>query len=104
MAEEIHALVLGLYMAYVVRERMNEILGKNVPIEEMMDSITVFDVIARDGMTGEKRLQIEALALCQSYDKEELVHMAWIPVITNPADALTRPTLTKKSPIHAIMQ
>lgn len=53
MASEIHALVLGFYMAYAVRGLAAEILGKIIYTEAMVDSKTVLDVIARDKNTGE---------------------------------------------------
>lgn len=41
-------------MAYAFRALLEEMIGRNVPIKEVVDSKKVFDEIARNGMTGEK--------------------------------------------------
>lgn len=69
----------------------------------MIDSRTVFNVITKDGQTAEKRLQIDVLAIRQSYDAGELDKFSWIPGSINPADALTKSAISLKSPLYSIM-
>ena len=69
MAAKVHALVLGFDYAYVIREAVEEPLGRRVEIEAYVDSRTLFNVIAKDSPTAERRFQIDVLALRESYQK-----------------------------------
>lgn len=51
MAPELHALIAGFDQAFVIRDIMSWIFGKNIEIEAYVDSKTVFDVIANDAST-----------------------------------------------------
>ena len=104
MAAEIQALMLGFDYAFYVRDLLEEILGRSFKIEAMIDSKTVFNVVAKDGKTTERRLQIDILSLRESYDNGELNRIAWIPGPTNPADPLTKPALSTTSPLFKIME
>lgn len=104
LAAEIQALVLGFDSAFLVKDLVEELLGRTIKLEALIDSKTVFNVIAKDGKTSEKRLQIDVLALRQSYDLGELDRIAWIPGKRNPADSLTKPVLTTSSPLYQVMK
>lgn len=103
MAAELFALVLGYDYAYVVRTLMEEMTGLNLKMEALVDSKTVFDVIAKYSQTGEKRLQIDVNALRQEYDYGELHRLGWLPCILNAADPLTKHRLSLTSPLYLIM-
>lgn len=103
MAAEIQALVLGFDYAFVVKDLIEEILGHHISLDALIDSRTVFNVIAKDAQTAERRLQIDVLALRQSYDAGELERIGWIPGDKNPADSLTKPVLNIRSPLFSIM-
>lgn len=45
MAAEIQALVLGFDYAFLVKDLVEEILGRKMRIEAMIDSETVFNVV-----------------------------------------------------------
>lgn len=62
MAAEVHGLVLGFYYAYIVRELVSKILGRNVSIESYGYRKTLFNLIAKYGSTSERRLQIDIFA------------------------------------------
>lgn len=66
MGAEIQALVLGFDFAFLEQYLIEEILGKSIRMEAMMDRKTVFNVVAKDGKTEERRLQIDILALRQN--------------------------------------
>ena len=104
MAAELQALVLGFDYAFVIKDLVEEILGRHVKVEVMVDSKTTFNVVAKDGKTTERRLQIDVLALRQSYDLGELDRLAWIPGSLNAADPLTKPVLSTSSPLYVIME
>lgn len=72
MASEIHALVLGFVATFSIQHLITRITGRRPTIEAYVDSKTVFDVIAKQGRTSEKRLQIDISCLRESYEKGEL--------------------------------
>jgi len=47
------------------------------------------------GITKEKRLMIDIMAIRQSYERRELSEIRWIAGDSNPADAMTKPTANK---------
>ena len=103
MAAEVQALILGFDFAFLIKTMIDEIIGRNLEIDAMMDRKTVFNIIAKDGKTTEKRLQIDVLSIRESYDLGELRRIAWIPGVENPADSLTKPVLSITSPLYRIM-
>lgn len=62
MAAALFALVMGFDYAYVVRYLLFAMTGRTFPLEELVDSKTVFDIIANQSQTTEKRLKIDASA------------------------------------------
>ena len=103
MEAKIQAVILGFDYAYIIKNQVEEILGRSMSIEAMIDSKTVFNVVAKEGKITEKRLQIDILALRQSYDGGELKHIAWIPGDINPEDPLTKPNFNTKTTLYTIM-
>ena len=104
MAAEVQALVLGFDFSFVVKDLIEELLGREIKLEAMVDSKTVFDVIARDSQTAERRLQIDVLALRQSYNCGELDRLGWIPGEKNGADPLTKYALAKTTALYMMMK
>lgn len=49
MVAEIKSLTLGFEFSFVVKHLIEEIIGKKIKIEVLVDSTTVFNVIAWDG-------------------------------------------------------
>ena len=103
MAAEIQALILGFDYAYLIKDQLDEILGRDVKIEAVVDSKTTFNVVAKEGKTTERRLQIDIMTLRQSYDNGELSRINWVPGPMNPSDPLTMPTLNKSNALYKIM-
>ncbi len=87
---ELLALMEGFDVAFTVKHAMREIHQRDVPLDIFTDSRTVFNIVAKDASSLEKRLQIGAFALRESHCREEIRHFGWIPGIENPADGLTR--------------
>ena len=73
----------------MIKTLVEEILGTALVIEPMIDSRTVFNVVAKEAKTTERRLQTDIFALRQSFDTGELNRMPLIPGQSNPADPLT---------------
>lgn len=103
LSAEIHALVLGYDQAYVVRDLVEELLGKEVSLEAYVDSRSVFEVLAKDDNTTEKWLQIDIHALRKSYSKGELDRIGWISGDSNPADEMTKVSKLKSNPLTRLM-
>lgn len=104
LAAEVHGLLLGFDFGLLVKDLLEEILGRTLLMEAMVDSWTLFSVIAKDAPTTERRLQIDVAALRESYAKGELHRIGWIPGLANPADALTKQVLKDNSPLSLLVQ
>lgn len=98
MAAELLALVLGFDNAYIIRELVLELTGRRLVIDAVIDSITVFDVIAKRSQTTEKRLQIDVLSLRENHDRGDLDNFGWLPGHLNAADPLTKYKLSLVPP------
>lgn len=59
MASELHALILGFHHAYVLADLLGDVLKRKVQIEAIVDSLTVFEFVSKDGNTTDRRLQID---------------------------------------------
>lgn len=104
MASEVHALLLGFDNAFPIHEILSHILARDLPIEAFVDSKTVFDLIAKDGKTRERKLQIDVSAMRELYSNGELARIAWIPGGINPTEPLTKPVITRTSPLWKLME
>lgn len=65
---EIQSLVVGFCYAFSVKHFIEELIGRNIRLEAMVDSNTFFNVDEKDGQTAERRIQIDVLPLRQNYD------------------------------------
>jgi len=72
-------------------------------IDAYVDSKTVFNEVAKQSSTLEKRLQIDVHALRESHSKGELRYLAWIPGNQNVADALTKGLIDARHPLWNLM-
>jgi hypothetical protein len=103
MAAELHALIVGFDNALIIREILNEMLGREIHVDVYIDSKTVFDTVTRLSATLEKRLQIDAFALQESHLRGELRSLLWIPSEQNCADALTKESYLEGSALRRLM-
>ena len=104
MAAELFALIYGFDHSFTVRDALHQTTGQLIPIYAFGDSRTVFNVIAKQSSTTEKRLQIDVNALRESYRKGELSSLAWIPGASNPADGLTKGPIKASHPLWKLMR
>lgn len=79
MASAVHALVPDLDFAFLIRQLIAKMLNMKVTLNVYVHNRTVFDVIAKDGPTSERRVKIYIHALHQSYTPGELEQLGWIP-------------------------
>lgn len=96
-------MVLVFDACFVIKEMMQEVTGRQTDIEAFVDSKQLFEVVAKDGGNNEKRFQIDIFDLKESYERGEITKLRWIPVATNPADALTKQSLIDNTPIWQLM-
>lgn len=61
MEAEVQALVLGFDYAFYVKDHVDALLGRRLDLEAMNDSRSVFNVIAKDEKTTERRWHIDVL-------------------------------------------
>lgn len=76
----------------------------DLPIEAIVDCKTLFNLVAKDAKSSERRLKIDVLAIKEIYDIGELTKIGWIPGSKNPADALTKTVLMSSSPLYRILK
>ena len=103
MAAEVHGLIYGFDQAYLARDMLEEVLRQKLEVDGYIDSRTVFNVVAKNSSTLEKRLQIDLHALKESHSRGELRYLAWIPGNQNVADGLTKGLITLSHPLWKLM-
>jgi hypothetical protein len=59
------------------------------------DLYSLYECLVKLRTTTEKRLIIDIIALCQSYERRELIEIRWINSQDNLADTITKPNLNK---------
>jgi len=82
---------------------MEEVLGKIIEIDRYLESRTVFNIVARNSATLEKRLQIDVHALRESHARGELRDLAWIPGAQNVSDGLTKGLIDASHPLWKLI-
>jgi hypothetical protein len=99
LASEIHGMVGGDNMAITINTTIKMItdqLGFSHPaITVYTDSYSLYECLVKLGTTKEKRLMIDIMALCQSYERQEIAEIRWINGKDNPANAMTKSTPNK---------
>lgn len=63
MDAEVQALVLGFDYSYVVKDLIEELMGRKLRLEALVDRKTLYTVIAKDATTAQRRFHIDVLAL-----------------------------------------
>lgn len=59
MESELQSLIKGSDNAFIIQNLMGEITGTLIQIEVYVDSRTALEVVAKQGRSTEKRLQID---------------------------------------------
>lgn len=103
MEAEIQALSLGLDYKFLIKDLIEEIIGRTLQLEAMIESNIIFNVVSKDGQTAERRLKIDIIAHIQSYHLGELDGISSLQGTENHADSRTKPTVTTNSPMFRIM-
>ena len=99
LASEIYGMANGVDIGFIIAAIVSMILRQlslpPVPLVVCTDSLSLYDCVVKLGITREKRLMIDIMALREMYERRELVDMRWISGSSNPADAITKTLLNK---------
>ena len=94
LASEIYGVANGVDIGFTIAATVSMILRQlslpPVPLVVCTDSLSLYDYVMKLGITREKRLMIDIMALREMYERRELVDMRWISGSSNPADAMTK--------------
>ncbi|SLM37481.1 hypothetical protein PMAA_090260 [Lasallia pustulata] len=101
LALELYVLSLGFDVASIIKLLLTQILSGlrqgnhnnndiTVPMVLCIDSKSLYNCLVKLGTTQEKRLMVDLMCLCQSYERREITKIIGIKGPTNPADAMTK--------------
>jgi hypothetical protein len=90
MAAEMLAFTAAFDAAFMVRDQLERVLKRKVPITMYTDSKGMYDVLTSNRTTTEGRLMIDITATRQSYNRFEMQRIGLIRSEFNLADALTK--------------
>ena len=98
LAIELYGIVHRFDFEAVIKATLEKILESAVPLILCTDSKSFYDCPVKLGITQEKRLIVDVMSLCQSYERREITKLKWIHRHHNPADSMTkaRPLLALK--------
>ena len=90
LTAETFAAVEGLDSAIVVKQVMEEVLGRRLPpIEIYVDNKSLYDAAKTTNTLAQKSLRVDMASLRQMLDRNE-IKMFWIPTEEQIADVLTK--------------
>lgn len=72
LGSEIYAFADGFDFAYSLRNDIQNVTGKNLPLHMLTDSKCLFDVLTSGSSLREKRLLIDIAVAKEAYQKEEI--------------------------------
>lgn len=104
MAAEIHALLYAFDNSIWIRHLFNEPTSKQLDINAKLYSKNLFNVVAKDGNTLEKSLQIDVWCLKECFAKRELNSLTWSPSIQNVADGLRKGLIKRDYALWQMMK
>jgi hypothetical protein len=101
LASELYGMVGGFDNAIALSTTIKQVMRTlGLPLKPVVlctDSKSLYDCLVCLGTTNEKRLMIDIMLLCESYEQREITEVRWINGKDNPADSMT-----KKAPNQAL--
>ena len=81
----------GFNVGAVIKITIEKIMKiENLPLILCTDSKSLYECLVKLGMTHEKRLMVDIIYLCQSYERHEITEVIWIDGDSNSAEAMTK--------------
>ena len=90
LAGETHAFADAFDVAFTMRHELRRLIGKEVKMTMLTDSMSLFKVIINSSVFTGKRLMIDISAARQAYERSDIDHIGWIPSDSNIANGLTK--------------
>lgn len=87
---EIYAFADALDFAYTTKHDLEAMLDRQIPLQMLTDSKSLFDVITKSSNTSERRLMTDIHSVREAYNKFEISDIGFIRTHNNPADAFTK--------------
>lgn len=83
-------MVHGFDSGATIKSTLEKRLGIRITFIIFTDSKSLYECLVKLGTIREKRLMIDLMCLCQSYERREISHICWVNGGCNPADAMTK--------------
>ena len=90
MGAETLAFVDAFDSALLIKNDLNRMINRDLPIVMMTDSEALFRILTRVRYTTERRLEIDIASAREAYQTREISNIAWIHSEDNYADDLTK--------------
>ena len=80
----------GFDTGFVLKHDMKKISRRNLPPYMLIDSGGVFDMIARNSYSAERRFMMDIAAMRQAHCRRDIDGVTHVSGSDNPADAMTK--------------
>lgn len=87
---ELNSFADALDIACVIKNEVESVIGKIIPITSLTDSKSLFDAITKSSSSSKKLLMIELSAVREAYSNHEISDVGYISSKNNPAESLKK--------------
>ena len=88
---KVYAFTEGFDCAYMLKDDLEGLYRKKIPIQMRTDSKQIFDMITKASSTSERRLMIDVSAARQAYNENEISNVGLVRSEHNIAEGLNKP-------------
>ena len=72
---ELYVMIHGFDLNVVLKATLSRVLQFDVFMMICIDSKSLYECLVKFGTTHEKRLMIDVMSFCQSYERREIIEM-----------------------------
>jgi hypothetical protein len=90
LVAELYAMIHDFDVDSVLKAILTKMFDVFISLILATDSKSLYDCLVRLGITVEKRLMIDVMALRQSYERREIIEVKWIDESNNLADSMIK--------------
>jgi hypothetical protein len=91
LASELYGIANGFDIGAVIKKMVENIVKMDdLPLLLCTDLKSLYECLVKLGTTHEKRLMVDIMCLCQSYERHKITEVIWIDGDSNPANAMTK--------------